>query len=154
MRRNGETELVQVQAMKRKAISKIAQGKRAKLAVFKGSKETLSDGVPLSSVLACLGFPVVLGCSWHRHVLTVHTFEEKTYTGLRKTDLMKSKSGRIVSKKQHAKGKALFQQFAKKWVDAVITARKVLGLKGFCAVGGKSAQGKALYAKAKTIYAA
>eukprot|EP00439_Symbiodinium_sp_Y106_P023840 s4532_g2.t3 len=80
--------------------------------------------------------------------------KEKTYTGLRKTDLMKSKSGRIVSKKQHAKGKALFQQFAKKWVDAVITARKELGLKGFCAVGGKSAQGKALYAKAKTIYAA
>ncbi|CAE7575178.1 unnamed protein product [Symbiodinium sp. CCMP2592] len=80
--------------------------------------------------------------------------KEKTYTGLRKTDLMKSKSGRIVSKKQHAKGKALFQQFAKKWVEAVITARKELGLKGFCAVGGKSAQGKALYAKAKAIYAA
>ena len=32
---------VRVQAMKKKAISKIAQGKRAKLAVFKGSKETL-----------------------------------------------------------------------------------------------------------------
>lgn len=49
---------------------------------------------------------------------------------------------------------ALFQQFAKKWLDAVMTARKELGLKGFCAVGGKSAQGKALYSKAKAIYAA
>ena len=80
--------------------------------------------------------------------------KEKTYTGLHKTDLMKNKDGRIVTKKQHARGKALFQQFAKKWVDAVSTARKELGLKGFCAVGGKSAQGKALYAKAKAIYAA
>ncbi|OLP73184.1 hypothetical protein AK812_SmicGene47679, partial [Symbiodinium microadriaticum] len=61
--------------------------------------------------------------------------KEKTYTGLHKTDLMKNKSGRIVTKKQHAKGKALFQQFAKKWLDAVMTARKELGLKGFCAVG-------------------
>ena len=32
-------------------------------------------------------------------------------------------------------------------------ARKELGIKGFCAVNGKSAQGKALYAKAKAIYA-
>ena len=29
-----------------------------------------------------------------------------------------------------------------------------LGIKGFCAVGGKTAQGKALYAKAKALYAA
>ncbi|CAE7564891.1 ivns1abpa, partial [Symbiodinium sp. KB8] len=50
--------------------------------------------------------------------------KEKTYTGLHKTDLMKNKSGRIVTKKQHAKGKALFQQFAKKWLDAVMTARQ------------------------------
>ena len=55
---------------------------------------------------------------------------------------------------RHAKGKALFQQFARHWLDAVLKARKELGIKGFCAVGGKSAQGKALYAKAKALYAA
>ena len=38
--------------------------------------------------------------------------------------------------------------------QAVIKARKELGIKGFCAVNGKSSQGKALYAKAKAIYAA
>ena len=38
--------------------------------------------------------------------------------------------------------------------QAVTKARKELGIKGFCAVNGKSAQGKALYAKAKAIYAA
>ena len=38
-------------------------------------------------------------------------------------------------------------------VMAVMTARKELGVKGFQAVGGKSAQGKALYAKAKSLYA-
>jgi len=36
----------------------------------------------------------------------------------------------------------------------VIKARKELGIKGFCAVNGKTASGKALYAKAKAIYAA
>ena len=38
--------------------------------------------------------------------------------------------------------------------QAVIKARKELGIKGFCAVNGKNAEGKALYAKAKAIYAA
>merc|ERR1712107_434406 len=40
------------------------------------------------------------------------------------------------------------------WNKAVMTARKELGIKGFQAVGGKSAQGKALYAKAKSLYIA
>ena len=42
---------------------------------------------------------------------------------------MKSKTGRVVTKKQHAKGKALFAKFARHWLDAVMQARKsvVLG---------------------------
>ena len=79
--------------------------------------------------------------------------KEKTSGGLAKTQLMKNKRGKIVSKKMHAKGKAI-QKFAQRWLDSVMTARKELGIKGFCAVGGKSAQGKALYAKAKALYAA
>ena len=59
----------------------------------------------------------------------------------------------VVSKKKHASGK-LFQKLGQKWISAVMTARKELGMKGFCAIGGKSAQGKALYAKAKALYAA
>ncbi|CAE7035862.1 unnamed protein product [Symbiodinium natans] len=80
--------------------------------------------------------------------------KEKTSSGLKKTHLMKNKRGKVVTKKQHAVGVALFKKIGQRWLDAVATARKELGIKGFCAVGGKSAQGKALYAKAKALYAA
>ena len=79
--------------------------------------------------------------------------KEKTTGGLAKSQLMKNKRGKVVSKKMHARGKTI-QKFVQQWLDAVMTARKELGIKGFCAVGGKSAQGKALYAKAKALYAA
>merc|ERR1712039_499371 len=76
----------------------------------------------------------------------------KTATGMTKDALTKSKSGRIVSKKRSARGKSNWAGSGlKKWVDACKQARKQLGVKGFCAVGGKTAQGKALYAKAKSI---
>merc|ERR1719210_245751 len=39
----------------------------------------------------------------------------------------------------------------KAWTDAVKAARKALNITGFVAVGGKSATGKALYAKAKAL---
>merc|ERR1719281_928294 len=64
---------------------------------------------------------------------------------------MKNKRGKIVSKKASAAGKkrlAANSGFAK-WIQACKAARKALGIKGFAAIGGKSAQGKALYAKAK-----
>ena len=58
-----------------------------------------------------------------------------------------------MTKKQNAAGKKAFKHISG-WNTAVIKARKELGIKGFCAVNGKTAQGKALYAKAKAIYAA
>merc|ERR1719512_685496 len=65
---------------------------------------------------------------------------------------IKNKSGRVVSKAASARSKKAFAQSAvKKWCDACQQARKQLGISGFCAVGGKTAQGKALYAKAKAI---
>merc|ERR1712137_759894 len=75
----------------------------------------------------------------------------KTVGGLKKTDLMKNKNGKIVSKKSHAAGKKAFKQISK-WTAAVNKARKALGVKGFCAIGGKSAKGLALYKKAKSFY--
>merc|ERR1719211_29339 len=78
--------------------------------------------------------------------------KEKTSGGLTKATLTKSKSGKIVSKAASAASKKKFAQSAlKKWCDACKQARKQLNIKGFVAVGGKSAQGKALYAKAKSI---
>ena len=66
----------------------------------------------------------------------------KTVSGLSKTDLVKNKTGKIVSKKRSA--------FAKKspWIAAVAAARKALGVKGFCAIK----KGSPLYKKAKELY--
>merc|ERR1712003_246743 len=75
----------------------------------------------------------------------------KTVGGLKKTDLMKNKAGKIVSKKSSAAGKKAFKNI-KGWTAAVNKARKALGIKGFCAVGGKFAKGQALYKKAESLY--
>merc|ERR1711988_818299 len=99
-----------MKAMKKKAVSKIAKGKRAKLVVFLGNKE-------------------------------------KTYTGLKKSDLTKNKNGKIVSKKQSANGKKAYARI-KGWTIAVQKARKALGVKGFVAVK----KGTPLYKKAKEFF--
>jgi hypothetical protein len=79
----------------------------------------------------------------------------KTSGGLTKDKLTKNKAGKVVSKAASAAAK---KRYAKgplgAWNKAVQTARKELGIKGFLAVGGKSPQGKALYAKAKSLYTA
>merc|ERR1712113_697661 len=80
--------------------------------------------------------------------------KEKTTGGLTKATLTKNKSGKVVSKAASAASKRKFATSAlKKWCDAVKKARKELGIKKFCPVGGKTAQGKALYAKVKSILA-
>ena len=73
--------------------------------------------------------------------------KEKTIGGLQKTDLMKSETGKVVSKKAHAKGKKAYAHI-KGWTLAVQKARKALGVKGFQAVK----KGSPLYTKAKEIY--
>merc|ERR1712061_764458 len=56
----------------------------------------------------------------------------------------------VQSSSAHAK-KSFASSGLKAWCDAVKAARKALNLNGFVAVGGKSATGKALYAKAKAL---
>ena len=72
--------------------------------------------------------------------------KEKTASGLKKSDLIKNKSGKIVTRKSSARGKK------NKFMNAVIAARKALGIKGFQAVGGKTAKGQALLKKARSLY--
>merc|ERR1719220_2537437 len=80
--------------------------------------------------------------------------KQKTTGGLTKDTLTRSKSGKIVSKVASARAKKAFAQSAlKKWADACKKARKELKIVGFCPVGGKTAQGKALYAKVKSLLA-
>merc|ERR1712185_156565 len=69
-------------------------------------------------------------------------------TRLTKADLIKNKRGRIVSKKQSALAKARYAKGIGKWIAAVTTARKALGVKGFVAVK----KGTPLHKKAKELY--
>mmetsp|Transcript_70695 Transcript_70695/g.219272 ORF Transcript_70695/g.219272 Transcript_70695/m.219272 type:complete len:119 (-) Transcript_70695:215-571(-) len=73
--------------------------------------------------------------------------KEKTIGGLQAKDLTKNRYGKVVAKKRSAIGRA------NPWAKAIAAARKALGLKGFVAING-GPEGKALYAKAKTIYGA
>merc|ERR1712060_87951 len=80
--------------------------------------------------------------------------KQKTSGGVTKEGLLKNKRGKVVSKKASARAKRAYGNTIKAWADAVKAARKALGVMGFVAIGGKSAAGRALYAKAKTILAA
>merc|ERR1712224_290852 len=75
----------------------------------------------------------------------------KTQSGLKKSDLVKSKSGKIVSKKASANGKKAYKRISA-WTSAVAKARKALGIKGFVPVGGKTTKGQAFLKKAKSFY--
>merc|ERR1711988_1751020 len=73
----------------------------------------------------------------------------KTSSGFKKTDLMKSKTGKIVTKKSHAAGRKAYKNI-KGWTTACQQARKDLGVKGFVAIK----KGTALYKAAKAIHEA
>merc|ERR1712032_111550 len=73
--------------------------------------------------------------------------KEKTKTGLQKSDLMRNKFGKIVSKKASAAGKKRYAQI-KGWIMAVQKAKKQLGVQGFVAIK----KGSDLYKKAKELY--
>merc|ERR1711879_350420 len=76
----------------------------------------------------------------------------KTLSGLTKDMLMLNKRGKVVSKARSAASKKRYAASkVKTWIQSVTTARKQMGITGFCPVNGKSAQGKALYAKAKSL---
>merc|ERR550532_1826309 len=86
-------------------------------------------------------------------VLVFRGSKQKTGGGLTKDTLTKNKTGRIVSKSKSARGKKNWASSAlKRWIDAVKQARKELKITGFCTVNGKTATGKAVYAKAKGIF--
>ena len=67
---------------------------------------------------------------------------DKTKTGLKKSDLVKNKAGRIVSKKKSQRAKS------SPWLAALKQARSALKIKGFCVIK----KGTPLYKKAKELY--
>merc|ERR1739848_735089 len=72
-------------------------------------------------------------------------------TGQTKTDLMKNKRGKVVSKKANAAGKRTYKQNGlSKWTKAFMQARKNLKLKGFVACK----KGTKFYKEAMRLYKA
>merc|ERR1719190_68343 len=78
--------------------------------------------------------------------------KERTVGGMTKDKLTKNKNGKVVSKAQSAAAKKRYASGIGRWTKAVQAGKKALNIKGFAIVGGKTAQGKALYAKAKALY--
>merc|ERR1712173_195105 len=75
----------------------------------------------------------------------------KTVGGLMKKDLMKSKSGKIVSKKLASRGKAMLKKNGLgKWTKAVQQVRKEMGLTGFVAIK----KGTPFYKAVRKVYEA
>merc|ERR1719510_1202755 len=104
-----------MKVMKAMKKSMVAKGKRAKSAVFRGTKT-------------------------------------KTSGGLTKDKLMLNKRGKVVSKAASAASKKRYATSKlKAWMQTIVTARKQLAITGFCPINGKSPEGKALYAKAKSL---
>merc|ERR1739845_183201 len=68
---------------------------------------------------------------------------DKTTSGLKKSDYIVNKRGKVVSKKKHASG------MKQPWMVAVIAARKALNIKGFAMVK----KGTPLYIRAKELMA-
>jgi len=76
-----------------------------------------------------------------------------TSGGLKKSDLMRNKDGKVVSKKASAQGKKLYKKNGiEKWIKAVTAAKKALGIKGMQVIGGKTSKGQALLKKARSLY--
>merc|ERR1711933_259595 len=83
-------------------------------------------------------------------VMVLKGKKEKTRGGLKADDLFKNKRGKVVSKRMSAAGTRRYKNI-EAWVEAHMSARKALHVQGFCAINGKTLQGKALYVKAKAI---
>eukprot|EP00927_Polykrikos_kofoidii_P035324 TRINITY_DN2990_c0_g1_i2.p1 TRINITY_DN2990_c0_g1~~TRINITY_DN2990_c0_g1_i2.p1 ORF type:complete len:168 (-),score=25.97 TRINITY_DN2990_c0_g1_i2:96-551(-) len=79
--------------------------------------------------------------------------KEKTYTGLKASDLIKNKRGKIVSKTSSAGARQRYEgSKLQKWGQAVKDARKQLALTGYVGLNSPTPEGRALYAKARAIY--
>merc|ERR1712048_1174538 len=121
-----------------------------KKSMKKGMKKSMKKGMKKSMKKAKVVSKIAKGKM--AKALVFRGKKEKTSGGISANQLIKSKSGKIVSKKMSANSKKRYASSGlKKWADACKLARKQLGIKGFTPVGGKTAAGKALYAKVKSL---
>jgi len=74
--------------------------------------------------------------------------KEVTAGGLRKADLTRNRTGKIVSAQRSAYAKQTYASTIGKWIQAVMKARQVLGITGFLGVK----KGSPVYNKAREFY--
>ncbi|CAE8639017.1 unnamed protein product [Polarella glacialis] len=129
---------VKAKAMK-KVMKKATKAKAMKQAMKKVMKKAMKKAMKVSKIAK----------GKLARVVVFKGGKEKTATGLKKSDLMKSKKGKIVSRKASANGKKAYAHI-KAWTTACQKARKDLGIKGFVAIK----KGTAFYKAAKAIYSA
>merc|ERR1719284_49108 len=115
---------------------KVAAMKPMKKAAMKAAMKTMKKRAMKKSTI---------GRGKLSKVMVLKGARVKTVGGLTAKDIIKNKAGKAVSKKKHALG------LKNPWMVATKAARKALGITGFCQVGGKTPEGKALYAKAKSL---
>merc|ERR1712216_1026168 len=93
----------------------------------------------------------VIGKGKLAKALVLRGSKAKTVGGLKASDLTRSKSGKVVSKKQSARAKKNFKGSSlQKWGSALQKARKELKVVGFVAVK----KGSPLYKRAREIFTA
>ena len=104
-----------------------------------------------SSSVTPMAKPSTVASGKRQKAVVFHEKGNKTRTasGLTKADLMRTKTGKIVTKRQHARGKKAYK-YIKGWTIAIQKAKKKLNLQGFVAIK----KGTFLYEMAKAIYTA
>merc|ERR1719370_1408303 len=76
----------------------------------------------------------------------------KTSGGLKKADLTRNKKGKVVSRKSSEASKKKFRKNGlSKYAQALKSARKSIGIRGFVPIGGKTAKGQALLKKFRSL---
>ena len=88
-----------------------------------------------------------------RKLVVFRGSKEKTSGGLTTSQLVKNRTGKVVSKASSTSSKKRYVgSKLQAWVKACSAAKKAVGISGLVAIVGKTAQAKALYAKTKAIY--
>mmetsp|Transcript_25837 Transcript_25837/g.41391 ORF Transcript_25837/g.41391 Transcript_25837/m.41391 type:complete len:143 (-) Transcript_25837:169-597(-) len=134
-----------------KAVKAAMKAKAMKQVMKKAMKATAMKKVMKKAVKKAMKKSTIAN-GQRRKVVVFRGTKLKTSGGLKRADLIKSKTGKVVSRKASAAGKKAYASInsIKGWTDAVQKARRELGVKGFVAIK----KGTALYKAAKAIYTA
>merc|ERR1712161_47638 len=141
-------------ALPRPAMKKAAGAMKTMKAAMKAKVMKKAKAMKKAKVMKAMKKSVIAKGKFAK-AMVLRGSKEKTSGGLKKDSLRKNKGGRIVSKKRSDLAKKKYAGSAlQKWTKECQAARKELGLKGMVLMGGKTAQGRALYAKTKALYKA